>query len=99
VSSAKYQKYYKEMLVKHKAEFDKFQEATEKFNANPRGTFKEFNKIGEEVMEIIRIYVDMLCRTSEMTGYGNHTSKLSDKFWDLVRKDFPSVDDIGTEYN
>lgn len=76
--------------------FTEFRKVHDKVESD-KSLKKDFNKIGEEVIEVIRIYVDDLCRTSEGSGYGNYTSKLSDKFWNEVRKEFPLIDDVGIE--
>ena len=72
------------------AEFEKLH------NSKPRDV-KEFNRVGEQIMDLIRIFIDDLCRTSEGFGYGNTTQNLSDKFMNEVRAVFPDIDDIGVE--
>lgn len=84
------------MVKKNNELFSEFRKVHDEVENN-KSLKKDFNKIGEEVIEVIRIYVDDLCRTSEGSGYGNYTSKLSDKFWNEVRKEFPLIDDVGIE--
>lgn len=84
------------MVKKNEKLFSDFKRIHDKVEGD-KSLRKEFNQLGEEVTEIIRVYVDDLCRTSEGSGYGNYTSKLSDKFWNEVRKEFPLIDDVGIE--
>ena len=94
---SRYKKLVNEMLEKNKDLFDKFREIHDKFEKDSSKYRKEFNKVGEEVVEVIRVYVDDLCRTSESSGYGNYTSKLAEKFWDEMRKEFVMIDEVGIE--
>jgi len=89
----RYKRLFKEMLEQNSALFSEFEIL---HNAKPRD-LKEFNRIGELVMDLIRQYIDDLCRTSEGSGYGSTTQNLSDKFMNEVRSKFPDIDDIGIE--
>lgn len=81
------------MKLNHAALLEEFRQL---HNASPRD-LKEFNRVGEQILEVMKIYIDDLCRTSEGSGYGNTTQNLSDKFTNEVRKEFPDIDDIGLE--
>lgn len=95
--AAKYIQYFQDMLENHKELFDCFKEIHNKYETFPEKYQKEFNEKGEEILPIIRRYENMLCGRSEGTGYGKFSSKLSDKFWDTVRKMFPKIDYIGMQ--
>lgn len=81
------------MIEENSAVFTEFESL---HNSNPRNV-KEFNRVGEQVMDLIRQYIDDLCRTSEGSGYGSTTQNLSDKFMGLVRENFADIDDVGIE--
>lgn len=93
--AAKYQEYFQDMLENHKDLFVAFTRIHKAYAIDPEKFQKEFNEKGEEVLHIIRRYESMLCGKSEGTGYGKFSSKLSDKFWEAVRKTFPKIDFVG----
>lgn len=53
----------------------------------------EFQKIGEEVKFILEDLEDELCSFAEREGHP--TDKLSEKFWNEVRKYFSMIDQVG----
>lgn len=84
------------MLETHSDLFKSFAAIHEKYTADPQQWQKEFNETGLEIMQVIRRYENMLCGKSEAGKYGKFSSKLSDKFWTLVRSKFPKIDFVGT---
>lgn len=85
------------MYSKNEDLFKRFRKVHDLFERDPDKYRKEFNAVGMEVTELMRVYVDDLCRTSESSGYGNYTSKLAEKFLTEVRADYPLIDDVGIE--
>lgn len=57
------------------------------------GVVDEFNEIGERVKEVLLDCEEELCCFAEADGHS--TSKLSEKFWNEVRKYFPYIDSVG----
>jgi len=95
--AAKYQQYLQDMLEAHKEVFEVFKQIHDKYAISPEKFQKELNEKGQEVLEIIRRYENMLCSQSEGGKYGKFSSKLSEKFWEAIRKIFPKIDYIGLE--
>lgn len=58
---------------------------------------QQFNELGQEVLEVIRKYENMLCNTSEGGKYGKFSSTLSDKFWSVIRATYPKIDFVGMQ--
>lgn len=85
----KYKEYYQQMIDVNRELFDKFS------TLDPAVNETEFNEVGRKVQDVIRDYEDRLCGHSESSQYGKFSSTLADKFWDLIRADFPKVDYIG----
>ncbi len=83
------------MMTQHKAEFDAFKPIHDAFALNPEKNKTEFNKVGSDIVDIIRDFERRLCGHSEKGQYGKFSANLSQKFWDLVRKDFPKIDFVG----
>lgn len=83
------------MLLKYKDDFDNFKVIHDKYLENPKANKKEFNEVGSDLLDIVRRYENILCGHSENGGYGKFSSKLADKFWEEVRKNFPKIDEVG----
>ncbi len=91
----KYREYFERMLTNEKDKFDKFIKLHMQYSMDQDGLQEKFNKEGGEIVTIIREWESKLCSTSEKAGYGGYTSKLSEKFWEEVRKSFPLIDYVG----
>ena len=93
--ASKHQQYFQDMLENHQELFDNFKVIHQKYERDPKTYQKEFNQEGEKIVSIIRRYENLLCSHSEGGKYGKFSSKLSDKFWETVRKYFPKIDFVG----
>jgi hypothetical protein len=91
----KYQKYVSEMMEKHEALFKEFRHVHDNFIKDPDTAKSEFNRIGSEVLVVIREYENRLCGHSERGMYGKFSSNLAEKFQNEVRKIFPKIDFVG----
>lgn len=91
----KHQQYFQDMVESHKELFDKFGKIHSKYNAQPKQFQDEFNEKGQEVLQIIRRYENMLCSQSEGGKYGKFSANLSDKFWAVIRGAYPKIDFVG----
>ena len=91
----KYKEYYQQMIDLNKDLFTKFKVVHDNFSQQPDKFRSEYNEIGREVQDIIRDWENRLCAHSENSSFGKFSSSLSDKFWDLIRKDYPKIDEIG----
>lgn len=83
------------MIEENKELFDSFTKTHLLYSTNPDKYQDLFNKEGKKVLEVIREWENRLCYQSEKAGYGNFTSKLSEKFWEEIRKNFPKIDFVG----
>lgn len=88
---------YQEMLDKNPDLFARFLAIHNQYTLEPQKFQGEFNSLGAEVVEIITEYENKLCRTSEKGQYAKYSHNLADKFHELVRNDFPKIDDVGIE--
>lgn len=75
--------------------FDKFREIHDKYREDPNIYQDEFNRIGEEVQDVIRRFENMLCSHSQNSGFGKYSTNLSDKFQAQVKLVFPKINSIG----
>ena len=83
------------MVDNNRTLFDEFLKIHEAFVANPDTNKAKFNRIGSDVMDVIRRSERLLVSRSESTGYGKYSTTLSEKFLAEVRKDFPKIDHVG----
>lgn len=90
-----YQVVYETMIDENKALFDKFFAVHEHYVQNPKVAQIEFNTIGRQIHDVIHDYERKLCGKTEGGMYSKFSTKLSEKFWEIIRKDFPKIDYIG----
>lgn len=94
---SKYEEYYQSMIDKNLEVFGQFQDIHDKYAFNPLKWQGEYNETGSKVVAIIRDWERKLCRESERGQFGKYSANLADKFWNLVRKDFPKIDFVGVK--
>lgn len=93
----KHEQYYQKMIDENMNIFGQFQDIHDKYVLAPSAWQIKYNEIGEAVVTIIRDWERRLCQHSERGQYGKYSAILADKFWNLVRKDFPKIDFVGVE--
>ena len=93
----KYQQTFQEMVEYNPNLFSAFTKAHELYTKDPQKYQKQFNELGQEVLDIIRKYENILCSTSEGGKYGKFSSNLSEKFWTIIRSQFPKIDFVGLQ--
>ena len=69
----------------------------ELYKLNPKENQKVFNEVGRQIQDVIHTYEKMLCGKTEGGMYSKFSSGLSEKFWGLLRNDFPKIDCIGIQ--
>jgi hypothetical protein len=92
---ANYTEIYERMIDENKKLFDEFFVVHEKYTADPIKHQKEFNEIGRTVQDVILKYEKILCGKTEGGMYSKFSRNLSEKFRDIVRKDYSKIDFIG----
>jgi hypothetical protein len=84
MAKPKYERQYEQMLKDHQDSFDELKKLDRKS--------EEFKSLQLKVIRIIRKNEDQLCAKTENTKFANFSLQLADKFWELIRKDYPEVD-------
>lgn len=92
---AKYLEIFKEMVSKYEKEFDAFQELHDKYEEAPFEWQEEFNREGEKIMEIVRVYENRLCGHMENTQNATYSASLAEKFRNEIKRYLPKLDMIG----
>ncbi|MFZ2025093.1 MAG: hypothetical protein WAV51_02335 [Microgenomates group bacterium] len=90
-----YQLTYQTMIDENKKKFDDFFKIHERYVADPKANQAEFTAVGREIQDIIHDYERRLCGKTEGGMYSKFSQNLSEKFWEIIRKDFPKIDYIG----
>lgn len=95
----KFSAYYQQMWEENETALRKFQDAHDTYKANQRNTGAKatFDTVGKEVLEVIHTWDQRLCTQMERGKNGVFSSKVSEKFWAEVKKDFPLIDLVGVE--
>jgi len=93
----KSQQYFQDMMEYNKDVFAEFKKIHDDYAKIPEKFQEEFNQQGEHILRIIRKYENLLCSSSENSGFGKYSSNLADTFWELIRKTFPKIDFIGVK--
>lgn len=91
----KFKEYYKRMIESNKEAFERFGKIHLKYSIDPEANQENFNQEGEKILSIIRAWENKLCNQSEKAGYASYTGRLSEKFREEVRRNFPKIDCIG----
>lgn len=94
----KYQQYYQQMWEANKEKLTQFLDIHDKFKTDRKRFSKEFNDKGKEVREIMEEWDQRLCRQMEKGTNGVFSSKVSEKFWNEVKKDYPLIEFVGVEF-
>lgn len=93
----KHEIYYQKMIDENSQTFNDFMELHDKYALDSVQYQAQYNIMGEKIVTIIRDWERRLCRESERGQYGKFSAGLADKFWVLVRKDFPKIDFVGVK--
>lgn len=93
----KYKLYFNLMMDENRKLFDEFGEIHLKYMRDTKKYQDEFNAKGEEVLDVIRVYENRLCSTTEGGGYGKYSGKLAEKFHEIIKINFPRIDSIGLQ--
>jgi hypothetical protein len=95
MASPKYQKFYSIMRERNKPLFDQFAQVHAGYAADSAAWQSQFHSVGRDVLDVIRDWEGRLCSGTERSGYGQYSSKLAEKFWSLIKHDYPLIDQVG----
>ncbi len=88
----KYKKQYEEMLDYNKEVFEELNKTYLLYKESPKKYKDAFAEIQKKAFRIVRKNEDNLCSKSEATHFSVYSTGLSDKFWELVRSNYPEID-------
>lgn len=87
------------MWEAHKEALSAFQDIHDQYKAKQRDMKlkKEFDAVGKSARATMEEWDARLCQQMEKGKNSVFSSKVSEKFWNEVKKDFPLVDLVGVE--
>ncbi|PIP57686.1 hypothetical protein COX03_01740 [Candidatus Woesebacteria bacterium CG22_combo_CG10-13_8_21_14_all_39_10] len=91
----KYQEYFQRMLKGNQELFDRFAKIHADYGLDEESHQEEFNKVGVEVLKVLREWEGKLCSQSEKAGFGSFTGNLAKKFQTEIKSRFPLIDHVG----
>lgn len=97
MAEAKYKKFYTLMWQKNGEKLKAFKEIHDAYVANATKHEEDFHAEGKKILDIIRDWERRLCSGMNRGQYAQYSQKLSEKFWDEVRKDFSEIDLVGVK--
>jgi hypothetical protein len=95
----KHKEYFDLMLSENKEVFEHFQKVHDVYVLNPKRYQVAYNVEGAKVIEIMHEYEKKLCMHSEKGQYAKYSSKIAEKFWEIIRKKFSKIDFVGVTYS
>jgi hypothetical protein len=95
--AAKYLQIFQLMLKENEKALSDFKLLHDKYEADPKAFQEEYNREGEEFLQIIQKYENMLTSHSENAGFSKFSTSLSDRFRAAVKQLYPKLDFIGVQ--
>lgn len=83
------------MLAEHESEFAEFIKIHDLYRTDKFRHQNEYNTKGKIAMDIILDYEKRLCSHMEKGNNAIFSTKLSEKYWEEVKKIFPLIDFVG----
>lgn len=85
------------MITQNKKMFDDFKKVHDAFALDATKHQKTFHQEGRDVLDMIRFWERKLCSGMEKGTNSQYSSKLAEKFWGEVRKNYELIDQVGVE--
>lgn len=95
--ATKYQEFYQLMYEENKELFDYFSALCENYERDPEIYKERFDEEGKKVMRIMQDWDRKLCKKMDRTGKGNYSTAVSQKFWDVIKKKYPRILEVGVK--
>lgn len=97
MAQTKYREYYQKMVADNRQLFDEFLKIHDAFKLDKVAHEVAFHQVGQKVLDKIRDFDRRLCSAMGRGVFSTYSQKLSEKFWDLARKDFDQIDMVGVK--
>lgn len=99
MAKPKYKQYVMEMLEQNHDLFLAFKPIHDGYQTNRKQWSQQFHKEGQQLVDIARDWERRLCSGMEKGKNGMFSSKVAEKFWEEVKKQYPMIDRVGVKSN
>jgi hypothetical protein len=96
MAAAKYKQYYQNMITQNEEAFNGFKLVHDGY-VEGKVDQDIYNKKGMKIVDTVRDWDRRLCSAMGKGAFSNYSQKLSEKFWDEVRKDYSHIDKVGVK--
>ena len=93
----KYRDIFRSIMKEHEDLFANFAQVHAAYSDNAKENQAVFNKVGEQVVELLRDGERTLCGKTEKGNNAVFSAKLADKYWKEVKAFFPLIDFVGAK--
>lgn len=97
MTGPKYKHYFNLMIKNNEDLFSKFSKIHQGFTTDATTWEKQFHEVGRDIKDVMRDWERRLCSGTEKGTYAQYSSKLSEKFWAEIKKEFPLIDQVGLQ--
>jgi sugar-specific transcriptional regulator TrmB len=97
MAKAKYKRYFEQMKQENQELFAQFRSIHDQYQQDRDKHQDQFNQIGDKVVKLVRDWERKLCTVMGKGKYSKYSSKVAEKFWDLVREEFELIDMVGVK--
>jgi hypothetical protein len=97
MAQTKYREYYQKMVAENRQLFDEFLKIHDDYKLDKAANEANFHQVGQKVVDKIRDFDRRLCSAMGRGVFSTYSQKLSEKFWELARKDFDQIDMVGVK--
>ena len=91
----KFLQFYELLWENNQDILEEFKIIHDAFAAGDTSKEEEFHTVGIRALDKIRDWDRRLCAGMSRGQFSQYSVKLSEKFWDRVRKDFSLIDEVG----
>ena len=87
------------MVEENTVLFDQFQIIHDGYKLDRKQWSEQFHSIGQEVLDIMRSWERRLCSGMERGVNAQYSNKVSEKFWEEIKKRFSHIELVGVKSN
>lgn len=95
MAKTKYQQYYELLVQNNRTLLAQFKPVHDRLAAGDNSATNDFHRLGRDVLDAIRSYERRLCSGMERTNNSVYSNQVAEKYWQLIRKDYPLIDQVG----
>ena len=95
----KYKQYFQQMMTEHGDLFAAFKPIHDGYKLDRKAWSQQFHTQGQQVVDIIREFERRLCSGMERGQNALFSSKVSEKFWSEIKKEFSHIELVGVKSN